>query len=330
MTKKRNIFEILSILERKNKALTSSEIARELQDIGTPLTERMIRNYLQELDGMGFTENMGREGRWITEEGRDELRTSFVYARSDYIVDKMARIMCDSKFDVYKQRGEVIVNLSFIAKNQEQEVRATLRDLCRSNLFPQMVGFAHSGEKICNRLVPDGMFGLATMSSATIDQLWLNYGIFMHIGVSLTVEVEDMKPIRCNNFVSPLSASIDTIELFMRSGLFHIRDIFTKNRGVILAEYNEIPYTMRTKAINLLKKALEAFGGMVIVSGGEGEILGLPTKTAYTGIITVCGECLPAALEEKGIKTNTETIAGAINFRELEPVAPVQGEVLLL
>jgi hypothetical protein len=35
-------------------------------------------------------------------------------------------------------------------------------------------------------------------------------------------------------------------------------------------------------------------------------------------------------LEEKGVKTNTETIAGAINFKELEPIAPVKGEVILL
>ncbi len=60
------------------------------------------------------------------------------------------------------------------------------------------------------------------------------------------------------------------------------------------------------------------------------KTLGISTGQSYIGIITVCGESLPAALEEKGIQTNTRTVESAVNFKELEPIAPVRGEVLLL
>ena len=328
--KERNIFEILSVLDRKNKAMTSREITEELNDIGIPLTGRMVRNYLQRLDEKGFTENLGKKGRRITEKGRDELKTAFIYARSDFIIDKIARMITDAKFDVNKQRGEVIVNLSFIEESQEQKVRGILEELCQSSLFPQQVKFAYSEEKICNRLIPEGMFGLATMSSVTIDQILLNYGIYMHIGVALTLELKNQRPINCNNFISPLSASIDSIELFMRGGFTRINEIFTKNRGVVLAECNEIPYTARTKVIILLRKATNIFGGTIIVGRSMDKTLDIPTRQGYIGIITLCGESLPAALEERGIKTNTETVASAINFKELEPIAPVKGKVLLL
>ena len=49
MTKERNIFEILSVLDRKNKAMTSREITEELHRIGINITERRVRHYLESL-----------------------------------------------------------------------------------------------------------------------------------------------------------------------------------------------------------------------------------------------------------------------------------------
>ncbi len=96
------------------------------------------------------------------------------------------------------------------------------------------------------------------------------------------------------------------------------------------AEYEQIPYTARIKAIRLLEKTVEALGGFIAVGRTGIDLFGIKPQESYTGIATVCGESLPAALEECGISTNTKTIASAINFKELEPITPVKGEVLLL
>ena len=92
MTKERNIFEILSVLDRKNRAVTTGELAEELHRIGIDITGRGVGYHLESLDIEGFTENLGRDGRKITEKGRDELKKTYIRARTDFIRDKIIRI----------------------------------------------------------------------------------------------------------------------------------------------------------------------------------------------------------------------------------------------
>ncbi len=170
MTRERNIFEILSVLDRKSTSMTSQEITDELKDLGIPLTGRMVRHYLQFLDEQGFTLNRGKQGRRITESGRDELRRSFVYARSDYILTKIWRIISDANFDVNRQRGEVPVSLPLIRDSGEQRIRGILEEICQTRLFTQLMRIAHSGERFCGREVLDGMFGLAVPSTVIVGE----------------------------------------------------------------------------------------------------------------------------------------------------------------
>ncbi len=331
MTKERNIFEILSILDRRNKPMTSKEITGELNDLGIPLTSRMIRHYLQQLDNEGFTENLGRTGRRIMDDGRDELRRSFVYARSDYILTKIWRVISDANFDINKQRGEVPVSLSFIKESQEQKVRKILEEICQTKLFTQLMKIAHSGEKLCGRDIPKGMIGLAIPSSVIIDEIILKNGVCISpSALCCIIEFVDQRPVKCTNFSTITDVSYDPMELWINHKVGRVYDAAVKNHGEIFVEYTDFPYTARTKVIRLLEKAVGLFGGTIMVGGSEEKTFGVPTQSGNTGLFIVSGESIPCALEEKGIKTNTETIASAINFKELEPIAPVKGDVLLL
>jgi len=328
--KERNIFEILSVLDRKNKPMTSREITEELNDIGIPLTGRMVRNYLQRLDKEGFTENLGKKGRRITEKGRDELKTSYVYARTDFVFDLIGRMVMDVKFDLNRQRGELITSLSMIRENQEKKVRCILEELCQSSLFPQLVKIAYPGERICNRDVPEGMIGLAVVSCVAIDQILVNNGIFMHFGDTAILRIEDQKPVRCTDFVSGSGVSFDPWELFIEHKTVNVYEGVTKGSGGVLAECCQIPYTVRARVIGLLRRVVSVLGGTIIVGGYEDNLLGVPIKPGYFGLLVVAAESLLEALEAKGIKTNYKGITPPINFKELEPIAPVKGKVLLL
>ncbi len=331
MVKERNIFEILSVLDRMDKPLTSQGITEELRDIGIPLTDRMVRHYLQLLDGKGFTVNLGKQGRRITDAGRDELMKSYVYGRSDLIKDQIIKLISDARFDVNRQRGEVLVNLSLIGEGEEQEVRRVLWEVCSSGLFPPFVKIVHSGERLCRREVPDGVFGLATMSSITIDEILLNNGIYVTTDWPIgLLEIRELKPVRVTCSIGTEGLSIDPAAMMICKRMGSVYDAVTKGRGEVLADYREIHHITRTRAIGLLRKAVDLFGGLIIVGRSGENILGRQTKQGYAGIIVFCGESLPAALEEKGIETNTRTVESAINFKELEPIAPVKGEVLLL
>ncbi|MBN2014180.1 MAG: DUF128 domain-containing protein [Candidatus Altiarchaeota archaeon] len=331
MKREHNVFEILSVLEKNNKPLTSNEIKAELVDIGIRLTDRMIRNYLQKFDKQGFTQPFGKEGRKITEKGRDELKTSFIYAHSDFVFDLIARMVTDTRFDLNRQRGELIVSLVMIKGSKEDKVMEILGEICQSGLLSPLVKTAHSGERLCNRVVPEGMFGLAVLSTATVmDQILVNNGVFMHFGNSTILEVKNWNPVKCTKFVSGSGVSFDPWEMFIRHKYVQVYDCVTKGGGSVLAEYCEIPYTARARVISLLRKTVDIIGGIVVVGSYGDNLLGVPTRAGYCGLVLVGSESIFAALEEKGIKTNYSTLLSAINFKELEPIAPVRGEVILL
>ncbi|MBN2014181.1 MAG: DUF128 domain-containing protein [Candidatus Altiarchaeota archaeon] len=328
--KERNVFEILSVLERNNRPMTSGEIKAELDDIGIRLTDRMIRNYLQDFDKKGFTKNLGKEGRCITDVGRDELKTGYVYARTDFIFDKIVRMITETKFDVNRCRGEVIVNLSYILEKEESRALKVLEDVCSSGVFPPFICVRHEGEKLCNRFVPEGKIGIVTMSSITVDQMLLNEGIYSIISWGIILEIKNHRPTRCVDIVNAIGCSFDPLGFFIEKKAASVYGAATTGTGRILGDYREFPYTSRVKAIKLLRGGLEVLGGKVAVGRAGEDIFGIHPKETYTPVVAFSGESLPAALEEKGIETNTETIDGAINFRELEPIAPVKGEVILL
>lgn len=330
MAREHKMFEILSILERSSRPLTSKKITEELDSVGIRITERMVRNYLQELDKKGFTENLYREGRKITELGRRELRQGNICCRSDFLFDKITRMITETRFDIHKRSGHVIVNLSLIDEKNEQKTKQILEKVCSSGLFSPYIRITYSGEKICGREVPEEKICLATVSSITIDQIILKNGIYSIPTYTLLLEIRDNKPTRCTNFISPLNCSFDPAELLISKRLSSVYAASTEGRGNILANYSEVPHSSRLKAINILKESAAILGGKFIIGRPGAEHLGLLTKPAYSGLFIFCGISLPAALEECGIRTETETIAGAINFSELQPITEVKGEVITL
>ncbi|MBN2014179.1 MAG: DUF128 domain-containing protein [Candidatus Altiarchaeota archaeon] len=330
MKNRPKIFEILSALERSNKFMTSAEIKAELDDIGICLTDRMIRNYLQDFDRKGFTQTFGKEGRKITERGRDELKNSFIYARTDLISDLVKRLMMDAKFDLDRLKGEVVTCHVLIKESHEEKTLHILEEVCQSSLFSPLVKISHAGEKISGREVPKDMFGLSVVSSGAVDQCIFNNGIFVDFGYSGIAKIEDHTPVRCTEFASGLGVSFDPWKLFIDYKMVGVYDAATRGRGGVLVEYDDIPYTVRSKTIKVLQKMVSVLGGTVVVGGYRDNLLGIPTKRGYFGIIPIAGESIIAALEEKGIKTNYDTFTTKTNFKELEPIAPVRGEVILL
>ena len=69
----RKMLTILRILAQLDGPLGISRLATELSGYGVDLTPRAIRYHLQRLDEAGLTEPAGRQGRRITELGRQEL-----------------------------------------------------------------------------------------------------------------------------------------------------------------------------------------------------------------------------------------------------------------
>ena len=73
----RIVISILKILSESSKPLGSTIIARKLKYDGVLLGERGVRYHLRIADLRGYTQSMGREGRMITREGRQEVKEAF-------------------------------------------------------------------------------------------------------------------------------------------------------------------------------------------------------------------------------------------------------------
>ncbi|MBN2014178.1 MAG: DUF128 domain-containing protein [Candidatus Altiarchaeota archaeon] len=330
MKREHNVFEILSALERNNKPMTSGELKKELDDLGIRLTDRMIRNYLQDFDKKGFTENLGKKGRRITEGGRGELKTGYVYARADFIFDLIARMIMDANFDLVRQRGELLANSCIIKEKYEEKTMCILEKICQSPLFSQLAKISHSGEKIGSRVVPEGMFGLTLLTCSVMEQILFNNGIFMCFSSTGTLEFREWKPIRCTNFVSLEGVSFDPFKSFIEHKQADTYGCVSNGNGQVLFEYDEVPYTVRARVVDIARKVAHILGGTIIVGGYGDNLRGIPTRRGYFGLITVAPESLFEVLEAKGVKTNYDTLASTINFKELTPIAPIRGEVLLL
>ena len=60
---------ILRVLHDAEKSIGSERIANALGLSGIIISERAVRNYLAQMDGLGWTRNLGRRGRQLTEKG---------------------------------------------------------------------------------------------------------------------------------------------------------------------------------------------------------------------------------------------------------------------
>jgi len=330
MTKKRNFFEILSILDRKGRAVTAVEITKELNALGIFICERAVRNYLKELDDNGFTDNLGKLGRRITDLGRDELRKTYIGSRTDFIYDKIRSIISDTQFDIDKGEGDIIVNISFIPTDKEKKALKIITDICNESEFaPPFISVANEGEIIGGQEVPKGKTGLATISSVTVDQIILNNGISVDPLYGVLMEFKNHKPIRCISLYS-LKGSSDPLELFISTLVSTPYKAIMKKDGIIPVDYREVPHTTRNRVINILEKIANIIGGTMMIGRPGENTAGIKSREGYIGIIATGGELLLAALETHGIPTNTRTVDTSMDFNELEKISDKKGNILLL
>ena len=107
------MFSILTILEKQINIIGSKEISKHLKLHGVDLTERTVRYHLKILDERGLTKVFGKEGRRITEKGREELSQSHVSDKVGFVISRIESLSYMTSFDIIKQEGDIIINVSF-------------------------------------------------------------------------------------------------------------------------------------------------------------------------------------------------------------------------
>jgi len=313
---------ILGILEKnQDRVMGSRELSRQLRLHGIELTERTVRYHLKIMDERGLTKVFGKEGRKITQKGTEELKNSRVSEKVGFIISKIETLSYQTNFDLDAQKGDIILNVSFIpAKDLKEALKAVRPVFASPYVMSDRVVLAGEGERIGDIVVPEGKVGLGTVCSVTINGIFLKAGIHIASRFGGLLQVGEEGPLRFVALISYEGSSLDPLVVFIKSKMTSVTDAVRHRSGEILASFREIPAVSVGKAEEL-RDRLKAvgIGGVLMVGNPNQPLLEMPVGMDKAGLVIVGGLNPIAAIEESGIPTHSSAMATLFSYSDMLP-----------
>lgn len=313
----RTLLAILKILAKENKIIGSKEIAKRLKMYGINLSERTVRYHLKILDERGLTKVFGKEGRIITEKGRQELESASTVEKVGFIINKIETLSYLSDFDIDSCKGKIIVNLSYIPKNKLKKAFQAMEYIFNSP-FVMSNKILFIEEDNNNIVVPDDHVCLGTVCSVALNAILLKHGIPVISKFGGVLEIRDGQPYRFNALISYDGTSLDPLEIFIRGKMTDISGAIKNGYGRVLASFREIPTVCLEKVKEIYSKMQKkGFQGILMFGQPNQPLLDIPVGIDRIGIIVVGGLNPVAAIEETGIKTYTSAISTLYDYQAM-------------
>jgi repressor of nif and glnA expression len=310
---------ILKALRNSKTALSSARIADELQSLGYEISERTVRLYLQQLLAQGLTMINGKRGQLISEKGLKELESSKIIEKVGFLSAKIDQMTYRMNFDLNTTSGSVVINITivdprFFAKNIPYIGKVFADGYAMGNL----ITFLGPGESLEHITIPEGMIGVGTVCSITLNGVLLKHGIPTNSRFGGLLELVDKKPIRFVEVIMYDGTSIDPLEVFIRSGMTDYMGAIKTGNGRIGASFREFPAESRDTVEHLGEK-LERIGlGGLVTIGKPGQgVLDIPVSEGRIGAIVIGGLNPVSILEETGIRAYSRALGGLIDFNRL-------------
>jgi len=321
VTFQRKIVSILHILNNSSTPLGGTRVARKLQEFGFDLSQRMVRNYLQNMDQRGLTQNLGKRGRKITAKGEEELKSAFVIEKVGFVASKIDTLTYQMNFSLRKKRGKVILNLSTINKRDLNKAIQYIQSVFRAGLgMGRFAAVDFSGSELGKNTVKEGKVLIGTVCSVTINGILLKEGINTRSRFGGLLEMVNGSPIRFTEIINYDGSSIDPLEIFIKGGMTSVRQALLTGNGRIGASFREAP-SVGMPRIERIRKKLDSIGlGGILMIGKPGRpLLDIPVPEGRVGMIVAGGLNPIAAVEESGIKTENVAMGTLLEFENLIP-----------
>lgn len=318
----RKIALILRILSDGGSSMGSKKIARELAAKGVDLQERMVRYYLEQMDGLGFTENLGRPGRRLTDLGREELDSAVAVDRVGFVSARVDQFAYRLSFDPERAEGTVLLNISFLPAGQLNKAKSIARKVISAGLgMGRLMVIAKSGDAISGHAVPKGSVGFGTVCSVTLNGVLCSHGIPVVSRFGGLVEMNGGEPVRFTQIINYDGTTIDPIEIFIKGKMTSVNDAAQTGTGIIGAGFREIPVAALPRVREIIAKLDDIGLGGVLMVGLPGKpLLDVPVSQGRVGLIVAPGLNPIAAVEEAGIPTENRAMAVLCEFSELRPL----------
>ncbi len=311
---------ILDVLSASERALGSSRITDILTAQGTEISERTVRLYLQELDGLGLTENLGRRGRRITESGMREANDARVLERIGFLSGKIDTMAYRMDFDPESCTGSVVINLSLVkpADITDERRRLISKVFSKGYAMGKMMALFEPGETFAGTTIPDDMLAIGTVCSITLNGVLLRQGVPTVSRFGGLLELNNSHPTRFVELINYDGTSIDPLEVFIRSGMANYIGAVTTGNGRIGASFREYP-AESIETVHAVAARLEAIGlGSLLCLGQPGQSLyGIPVGPHQAGAVIIGGLNPMSIFEETGLRIHSRALGGLVDFRRL-------------
>jgi hypothetical protein len=314
---------MLAILKVLNKQpdiiLGSREISKQLKMHGIELTERTVRYHLRILDERGFTKVFGKEGRKITQKGKEELAQALVSEKVGFIISKIETLSYLTDLDLEKNEGNVILNVSYFPEEKLKEALRIMKPVFASPyVMCNKVILRKGGEKIGDIIVPERQIGFGTVCSVTINGIFLKAGIPVTSKFGGVLQIENSEPSRFTSLISYEGSSLDPLEIFIKSRMTDVLGAVKNHSGKVLASFREIPVVSLEKARQLREDLQKkGIGGILILGNPNQPLLEMPVAMDKAGMVIVGGLNPIAALEEAGMTTVSKAMSTLYRFSDL-------------
>ena len=329
---RRKMFAILRILRESAGPIGSEKIAEALRISGKDLNERTIRNYLAQADELGWTENLGRRGRQITQIGREELESALVVDKVGFVSGRVDTLTYKMDFDLESKRGKVILNISTLSP---KDVRVAITELAKiydANLgMGRYVAIAAPGEKIGDFQVPEDCFAIGTICSVSINGIFLNANIATTSCFGGLLQLEKGLPKRFTEIIKYDGTSLDPLEIFIRGHMTTVCEAARDGSGMLGASFREVP-SVALNEVHRLNKCSEKLGiGSILAIGKPGQpLLDIQVPQERTGLIVAGGLNPIAAIVEKGITVHSTAMSTFCDFKDLIDYKEIDKEIMKL
>ncbi len=321
----KTLHSILSILDRCPTVVGSRELSRQLTQHGLDLTERTVRYYLKMLDERGYTEAFGKEGRMITEQGREELKRSLVPDKVGFVISRIETLSYLTTLDLASMEGDIILNISWFPEKKLKTALKLLKPVFGSPfVMSDRIILSREGESIGSAVVPRGMVGLGTVCSVTINGIFLKAGIPVSSRFGGIIETDNGAPRRFLSLISYDGSSLDPLEIFIKSRMTSVSGAVAGIPGKVLASFREIPLVCLDKAKKLARN-LEQRGirGILLIGNPNRPLLDVPVAIDKAGIVVVGGLNPVAVLEENNIATESKAMSTLLDYSLLVPFSEI-------
>jgi global nitrogen regulator NrpRII len=236
-----------------------------------------------------------------------------------FVNNRIEDLAMEVTYNPAENTGKIIFNLSLIPKKHLDAAITLFRNAYRAGLsVSDRVRILDEGTRLEGLTIPDGLVGICTLCTITLD------GILLHRGVPIrpvgggVVEIDDRVPRRFTHMILYEATTIDPLEVLVAQDITSINRVMREGSGTILANLRECHMEAESLVIGLLDDLSEiGFTGVLEVGAPNVPILGVPVSPQYFGVAMVGGTNPMAALKEGGIPVVTKALKGVMDVAEM-------------